>query len=86
MNPPSGNIFRIDADGSHALNVTKIGQPKFPFVAPRFVEEGKFFLCTGKRPGSKGPEIFRIPIDGGLVQRITDPNDTFYVIYAAANR
>ncbi len=86
MNPPSGNIFRIDSDGSNPVNLTKIGQPQFPFIAPRFTEEGKFFLCTGKRPGSKGPEIFRIPIDGGVVQRITDPLDKFFVIFAVANR
>lgn len=86
MNSPSGNIFRIDADGSNPVNLTKMGQPEFPFVGPRFTEGGKFFLCTGKRPGSKGPEIFRVPIDGGMVQTITDPLDDFFIVYAAPNR
>lgn len=86
VNPPSGNIFRINSDGSNPVNMTKMGQTQFPFIVPRFTEEGKFFLCTGKRPGSKGPEIYRVPIDGGLVQRITDPLDEIFVITAVANR
>ncbi|MFQ5607296.1 MAG: TolB family protein [Candidatus Zixiibacteriota bacterium] len=86
QNPPSGNIFRIDSDGSNLLNVTKVGQTQFPFVAPRFVDDGEFFLCASKRPGSKGPELFKVPIGGGALIGVTDPNDELYVAYAVANR
>lgn len=79
----NGNIYAYDLQTEKLKNLSVIGAKQWPFMFPRFAENGKFIVCVGRKFNSETFEIYKLPISGGALIRVTDPTDSLSHLYAA---
>lgn len=82
----SGNIVRVDVDGSNPINVTKFGVPTYPFNNPRFGKSSERFYCSGRKKGHGSTELYEVSIHGHYLKMLTDPADGLSWTYCAPNK
>jgi len=83
-NRADGNIYRLDADGSHPFNLTKIGTRQNNFGNARFMDNGKMIIFGGKLMGRKNPTLFTTSIEGGEPKEFR-VRDALNFMYASPN-
>ncbi len=73
-NRTDGNIYRLDADGTNLLNLTKIGTTKAHFGNPRFMNSGATVIFAGRNPSGRSATMFTVSINGGELNEFRKPD------------
>lgn len=83
-NRADGNIYRLNADGTNPLNLTKIGTRQQHFGNARFMDGGKTIIFAGLLMGQRNPTLFTAPIEGGEPKEFRK-KDALHFMYASPN-